>query len=115
METEIIRTEIRDKFLQYSAEHGEVYANGDYKKANKLHKELHNLYKYANEQGEEAIFSEMINNPDDYVKLWSAIFTLKLKPELAEKILKKLSTDSKVKMTASATLHLWKEGKLELL
>lgn len=57
----------------------------------------------------------MLDNPDEYVRLWAAIITLKLKPDIAESILKKLSTNSKVKMTASATLHLWKEGKLELL
>ena len=112
---EISRTEIEEKFLQHSVQHGVLYVNGDYKKANKLHKELHNLYNHAKEQREEELFSEMLDNPDEYVKLWAAIFTLKSKPDIAENILKKLSTNSKVKMTASATLHLWKEVKLELL
>ncbi|WP_165590525.1 hypothetical protein [Chryseobacterium aquaticum] len=45
----MVREEIKEEFLQHSFQHVELYANGDYKKANKLHKELHKLYNYAKE------------------------------------------------------------------
>jgi len=109
------RDEIRERFLSDSAEHGKAYSNGDYEKANELHKKLHDLYNQAKEQNQVDVFSGLLNDEDENVKLWAAIFTLKLYPEIAEKILLDLARESRIKMTAETTLHLWKEGKLDLL
>jgi hypothetical protein len=115
MDTNKIIEKIKSDFLINSAEHGEAYSNGDYKKANKLHKKLHDLYNLVKEHEKLEIFNESLNNENENVRFWSAIFTLKFNSEIAEKILEELSINSNIKMTAKTTLHLWKEGKLDLL
>lgn len=97
-------------------EHGKAIANGDHKKANKLHKKLQVLYKIANEQNQADVFSELINDSEENVSLWASTFTLKISPDLAEKSLSKLSKLSSITgLSAKTTLQLWKEGKLNLL
>ena len=98
-----------------SAEHGEVYSNGDYKKANKLHIKLHNLYNLVKEENKLVMFSETLNDKNENIRFWSALFTLKLNCEIAEKTLEELSVNSNIKLTAKTTLILWKDDKLDLL
>ena len=109
------REKIKEKFLIESAEHGTAYSNGDYKRANRLHKKLHDLYNHAKVQNQVDVFSESLNDTNENVRLWSAIFTLKFNSEIAENVLEKLSKQSNIKMTAETTLNLWREGKLNLL
>lgn len=115
MDTTKIIEKIKNEFLINSAEHGEAYSNGDYKKANKLHKKLHDLYNFVKEHKKLEIFNESLNDENENIRFWSAIFTLKMNSEIAEKILEELSINSNIKMTAKTTLHLWKNGKLDLL
>ena len=111
----ITREKIKEIFLVDSAEHGLAYSNGNYKKANRLHKKLHDLYNLAKKQNQVDIFSELLNDVNENVRIWAAIFTLKYNPEIAEMVLRKLATESNIKMDAELTLKLWQEGKLELL
>ncbi|MBD1432692.1 DUF2019 domain-containing protein [Sphingobacterium sp. DN00404] len=115
METMITKEKIKEEFLINAIEHGEAYSNGNYKKANKLHAKLHDLYNYAKKWNQVEVFSELLQDKNESVRLWSAIFTLKFNPEVAEKILIGLKKESGVKMTAETTLQLWKEDKLDLL
>lgn len=111
----ITKEKIKEQFLVQAIEHGIAYSNGDYKKANKIHKKLHELYKKTNQNGFGDVFSEFINNEDENVRLWAAIFTLKTDEKIAIMVLNKLSKDSNIKMTAKVTLQLWEEGKLNLI
>lgn len=116
METMITRENIKEKFLNDATEHGRAIAIGDHKKANKIHKRIQSLYNQAKELNQVDIFSELLNEVDENVRLWAATFTLKVFPDLAEKALIKLSTLSTITgLTAKTTLRLWKEGKLNLL
>lgn len=111
----IIRKEIGDNFKVFSIEHGKAFYNGEHKKANELHKKLHELYNEAKKQNTADVFEEFLNDEDESVRLWAAIFTLKFSPQNAERVLEQLSEKSGIKMTAKITLDLWKQGKLNLL
>jgi len=110
------RKEIKERFLRDATEHGKAYFSGDYKKANKLHRKLHDLYNRAKEQHQEDVFSELVNNEDENVRLWAATFTLSVCPVLAEKSLIEVAElPSITGLDAKTTLRLWKEGRLDLL
>ncbi|WP_440881128.1 hypothetical protein [Tenacibaculum sp. C7A-26P2] len=107
---------IKEGFLSEAIEHGKAIAIGDNKKANKLHKKLHNLYSKAKKQNVVNVFEEFLNEDDENVRFWAATFSLSSSPELAEKSLAKLTELSSITgLSAKTTLHLWKEGKLNLL
>lgn len=116
METIMTRENIKDKFLAEAIEHGKATAIGDFKKSNKIHKKIQALYNKAKEQNQTDIFSEFLDENNENVRLWAAIFTLQTFPKLAEKTLVSLiNLPSITGLTAKTTLHLWKEGKLNLL
>ncbi|QEH40230.1 DUF2019 domain-containing protein [Chitinophaga sp. XS-30] len=116
MDSLTIRENIKAKFLDKAIEHGNAISVGDHKKANKIHKKIQALYNQAKEQNQADVFSELLDNADENVRLWAATFTLKVFPELAEKSLISLSELSSITgLSAKTTLHLWKEGKLNLL
>jgi hypothetical protein len=112
----VIRESIKEKFLSEAVEYGKAIALGDHKKANKIHKKLQILYSQAKEQNHADVFSELLNGVDENVKLWAATFTLKVFPDLAQRALEDLSKLSTITgLSTKTTLHLWKEGKLNLL
>lgn len=112
----MIREDIKGRFLTEATEHGKAIAIGDHKKANKLHKKLQALYNQAKEHNQADIFSELLNEADENVRLWASTFTLRVFPDLAEKSLANLSELPNITgLSAKTTLHLWKEGKLNLL
>lgn len=116
METVMEREKIKEKFLVDATEHGQAIAVGDHKKANSIHKKLQNLYSKAKEKNQADIFGEMLNEEDENVRLWAAIFTLKTSTAIAEKALLELTKLPTITgLTAKTTLHLWKEGKMDLL
>jgi len=110
------REEIRTHFVIKAAEHGKAISVGDHKKANKIHKRLQTLYNLSKEQSQTEVFSELLDASDENVRLWAATFTLKVFPDLAQKALEDLTELSSITgLTAKTTLHLWREGKLNLL
>lgn len=110
------RNNIKEKFLSETIEHGKAIAEGDHKKANKLHKKIQALYSKAKECNQLDLFSELLSEPDENVRLWAATFTLKVFPDAAEKALKNLSNSSSITgLSAKNTLVLWKQGMLNLL
>ncbi len=112
----ITRKNIKDRFLVETLAHGKAIEIGDYKKANKIHKKIQALYGKAKEQNQSDVFSELLNEADENARLWAATFTLRVFPDLAEKALEDLSVLSTITgLSAKTTIHLWKEGKLNLL
>jgi hypothetical protein len=110
------KEKIKERFVIYATERGNALSIGDYKKANKLHKKLHDLYNQAKEQNLSEVFMEFLNDKNENIKLWAATFTLKTEPDLAKKTLKVLSESTHiVGLSAETTLVLWQEGKLNLL
>ena len=70
----------------------------------------------AKKQNVVNVFEEFLNEDDENVRFWAATFSLSSSPELAEKSLAKLTELSSITgLSAKTTLHLWKEGKLNLL
>lgn len=108
-----LKNELGKSFIPLAIEHGEAYESSDYKKANKLHKKLHALYDAVKSEGIGNVFSQYLNNDNESVRLWAAIFTLRDNPENAERTLKSLAENSTIKMTAQTTLNLWRAGKLD--
>lgn len=116
METVTERKKLKEKFLVEATEHGQAIAIGDHKKANSIHKKIQNLYKKAKEKNQIDVFAEMLNEEDENVRLWAAIFTLKTSTEVAEKVLQELTKLTSITgLTARTILQLWKEGKMDLL
>jgi hypothetical protein len=110
------RKNIKERFLTDAIEHGKAMAEGDYKKANKLHKKLHTLYKNAKDSNQVDVFSESLNESDENIRLWAATFTLKFSPDIAEKTLLSLSNLSSIAgLSAKTMLEMWKQGMLNLL
>ena len=107
---------IKEKFLKHALEHGEAIAEGDHKKANKIHKKLQKIYGEAKEQEALNVFVELLDEKEESVLLWAATFSLKNNPDVAVKSLEKLTGLTTITgISAKTTLHLWKEGKLDLL
>jgi hypothetical protein len=116
MDSIMTRENLQDKFLALATEHGHAFVAGYHKKANKIHKKLHGIYDQAKAQNQEAIFEAFLNDANDSVRLWAAIFTLKFSPEKAEHTLKEMSDLSNIfGLTAGTSIKLWKEGKMNLL
>jgi Domain of unknown function (DUF2019) len=116
METMITKENIKESFLTEAIEHGKAIAEGDHKKANKLHKKIQTLYKKAKDSNQVDLFSELLNESDENVRLWAATFTLKFSPDRAEKTLMSLSNLSSITgLSAKTTLVMWKQGMLNLL
>jgi hypothetical protein len=115
MDTMMTRENLQEKFLAQATEHGQAVMIGDHKKANKIHKKLHGIYDQAKAQNQADVFEAFLNDANDSVRLWAAIFTLKFSPEKGENALQQLSTLSNIfALTAKTTLKLWGEGKLNL-
>lgn len=112
----ITRENIKDSFLAEAIKHGKAIAEGDHKKANKLHKKIQSLYKEAKDSNQVDLFGELLNESDENVRLWAATFTLKFSPDTAEKTLVSLSKlSSIIGLSAKTTLEMWKQGMLNLL
>lgn len=112
----ITRERIKQDFLVEVIEHGKAIAEGDHKKANKLHKKIQSLYNKARESNHVDLFSELLNENDENVRLWAATFALKISPETAVEALVNLSNLSSITgLSAKTTLDLWKKGMLDLL
>lgn len=110
------KNEFIETFIQEAKKHGEAINHGEHKTANKVHKKIHTLYKFALANKIEITFLDLMDNEDENVQLWAAVCSLKYSKLLAEKKLQDLSNLSTiVSLTATLTLKLWKEGKLELL
>lgn len=112
----ITKENVRTQFVLYAVEHGKTTFTGDYKKANKMHRLLQEIYKTAKRSGFLDVFEEFLNDEDENIKLWAAVFALRNAPVDAERALQELSSLTTITaLTAKTTLHLWREGKLELL
>ncbi|GAP68172.1 hypothetical protein BA6E_102170 [Bacteroidales bacterium 6E] len=107
---------IKETFLRYAIEHGQATGVGDHKKANKIHKKLQDLYNETKSHKILNVFTEFLNNNNESVRLWAATFSLNNNPEIAVEALEKLAEITSITgLSAKTTLHLWKEGKLNLL
>ncbi|MGG5578833.1 DUF2019 domain-containing protein [Myroides sp. C15-4] len=116
METMMTKENIKTKFLIETIEWGKAIAVGDKKKANKLHKKIQDLYNKAKELNHTNVFSELLSEPDESVRLWAATFTLNLFPDLAERTLEDLSELTSITgLSAETTLDLWRQGMLDLV
>jgi hypothetical protein len=116
MDTIMTREDIKADFLSEALAHGKALSNGDYKGANRIHKRLQVLYKVAKKQNQIDVFSELLEENDENVRLWAATFTIEILPELAENVLINLAELSTITgLSAKTVLNLWKENKLNLL
>lgn len=107
---------IKEKFLATAIEHGKRITLGDHKTANKLHKKMQALYNKAKELNQVDLFSDLLVEPDENVRLWAATFSLTMLPDKAEKTLEDLSELTSIMgLSARTTMDLWKQGRLNLL
>ncbi len=81
------RGEIHTNFVRLVIAHGDAFAEGNSKGANKLHKELHALYNQVTELEQLEVFINLATSNDENIRLWAAIFTLKIIPEISESVL----------------------------
>ncbi|WP_422079429.1 hypothetical protein [Ulvibacterium sp.] len=116
METIESQDSILENFAHYAIEHGIAIGDGNHKKANKMHKFLTNIYIKANENSRSAYFLDYLDHVNENVRLWAAIFSLKIDAKAAESSLNNLSKLSTITgLTAQTTLSMWKDGKLDLI
>lgn len=118
-----MREPLEERKARYAAQYEELAIRqtdateaGDYRKANKAHDQLEQLFKRFRDDSETAneLLSSLLKSADDRVRSWAASHCLSLKiniPE-AENVLREVSEKSKFPLlgfTAEKTLEVWKK------
>ncbi len=110
------KADIKEIFVSSAIEHGNAMAVGNDIVANKMHKKLQNLYNKVKKHQQLNFFSELLDDEEESIRLWSATFSLTTFPIKAECVLKTLSESTSMTGTiAKGTLRLWQDGDLNLL
>ena len=116
MDSMMSDNQILKTFIAQATEHGLAIAEGDHKKANKLHKKIQALYDQAKKDDITHLFEQLLKDNNENVRLWAATFSLKSSPQLAEETLNNLTELTTITgLSAKTTLQLWNQGKLSLL
>ena len=107
---------IIEKFVDAATKHTLASLEGDYKRGNRENDKLMKIYNVVKDMGKQTIFLPYLNHPNEGVRLWAAVFSLKTYPELGTKCLKDLiQLETITGLSAETTLSEWEKGNLELL
>jgi hypothetical protein len=113
-----IRVDGRDRFAAEAAEHGRCTESGDFRKGNAAYDAMTAALKELRERADrgEAPLLELLNHPNNWVKLAAATHLLPLRPELASEVLEKLASGprSEARFDARIVLRQWRSGKLKV-
>jgi len=113
MDTVECKEKLKEKFISKSIEHGEVYCMGEYKKANRLHKNVTKIYHEICERNYIELLYEFINHKEESVQIWGATFLLKHDSDIAIKKLNDLTQLSSIYgLDAKTTIDMWKKGMI---
>lgn len=101
------------QYRRYAKEHGASTEDGDHIIANKAHDGIVLVLKQMMAVNKVDDLCEFLRDPDDWVRLWAATHTLKVKEKAALKVLKQLSKkDGLVGFDAENVINEWEEGNL---
>jgi hypothetical protein len=108
--------DLKNSFIEYAKKHGDATLEGDDKTANKMHDKLSSLYEKIKKEEKWEVLKEVIDLPDESVRLWAATFLLRHDERIALNSLNKLSKSSKIfGLSASTTIDMWHKKMLDLL
>lgn len=97
---------------------GNAVETGNHKDANKIYKELMNVYKQIKLQGgwSSSSFHRLLSSPSVGTRLWSATHYLAVSYEEAKKVLNSLGDipNSLLAVSAKITLDEWEKSRLIL-
>jgi hypothetical protein len=108
----------KNRYIAEAAEHGRCTENGNYKRGNVAYDRviaaLAELRGHA-DQG-EAVLTELLNHPNEWVRLGAATHLLPLRAELATTILENLACgpQSQLEFNAKMVLREWRAGRLKV-
>jgi hypothetical protein len=105
------------KYVEAAKRHGEATDCGDNKTANKQYKVIEKCYSELMAHGEVGIreLIPLLDDPNNFVRLWAASHLLHVEPTRAKQILANLSgiKGSLVGFNADMVLKEWEKGDLK--
>jgi hypothetical protein len=110
------KEKIVKNFINASIKQGESLEEGNWKVANRQYKIIEKSYHQLNELGKEGEkeLVKLLDYNNDYVKLWSATYSLPIEEVKAKKILEILSNKTRgLGLTAKMTIEEWEKGNLK--
>ena len=108
----------RDRYIAAAAEHGRCTESGDYKKGNAAFDRM--IAALADLRGRadrgELILIELLDHPNEWVRLVAATDLLPLRPELASTVLDNLASGPQghLEFDAKMVLREWRAGRLNV-
>jgi len=108
----------RDRYVAETVEHGRCTENGNFRKGNaafdRMLAVLAELRRHV-DRG-ESVLVELLDHPNEWVKLGAATHLLPLREELANAVLEKLASGprSMIEFNAKMVLQEWRNGSLKV-
>jgi hypothetical protein len=110
------KQKIIENFINASIKQGESIEEGNWKVANRQYKIIEKSYQHLRKLDEKSVYEliKLLDYNNDYVKLWSATYSLSIDEEKAKNVLKILSNKSGgLGLTAKMTLQEWEKGNIK--
>ena len=108
----------KERYLAKVIEHGRCTESGDSRTGNTAYDAMTAALKELRERDDrgEAPLLELLNHPNNWVKLAAATHLLPLRPELASEVLEKLASGprTEARFDARIVLRQWRSGKLKV-
>lgn len=99
-------------FVDLAQRHSQAIDQGDDQLANTIHNQLSKIAKRMQDQDYQSL-KDLANHPNESVRLWSAVFIIKVDADLAIAILEDLKKSHGIlALTASTTLDMYKKGMM---
>ena len=107
-----------DHFVVEAAEHGRCTESGDYKNGNAAFDRMTAAVAELRERADrgESVLTDLLNHPNEWVRLSAATNLLPLRADLASRVLEDLAAgpQSHVEFDAMMVLREWRAGRLNM-
>jgi hypothetical protein len=109
---------IVEQYVAAAREHGKCTETGNYKSGNKAYDRIIAAIREMRKLPDrgEVILTELLFQPDDWVKMWAATHLLPLREAAASTVLARLASVSPGLLRADADMVLkeWRAGRLKI-
>jgi hypothetical protein len=108
----------KERYLAKVIEHGRCSESGDFRKGNAAYDAMTAALKELRQRADrgESPLLELLNHPNNWVKLAASTHLLPLRPELASEVLEKIASGprTEARFGARIVLREWRSGKLKV-
>lgn len=103
-----------EKYAEHAIEHGAATIAGDSKAGNAAYEKLIVVYKQLLKNNDHS-FQQLLNHPNESVRMWSAVHMLPFNPTIARDVLEELSKrQGIVAFNSLITLKEYDKGTLKI-